>query len=608
MAQRRAVPRPTVPPVSEPVPLGDDMPPLVVVMASAQDMASGEDVPSAQGMASGEGMPLVQGSARTSQGLPQVTVVGLGPGDPGLVTAETLAVIQSTPVRWLRTTRHPSAHLVAEAASFDWLYEEAGDLEEVYTGIVEALVTSAGSAPGHRIVYAVPGSPMVAERTVELLRDDPRVTTTVLAAVSFVDLAFQRLGIDPLAAGARIIDGHRFATESAGYHGPALVGQCDSLAVLSEIKLAIGSVLDLAGARASTSGASASTSGAANTSGAASTPGAGASTSGLGPSGEQPAQAGSQPEQAGERHGPEVVVLQRLGLPDERVFSLPWEELDRSAQPDHLTTVWVPALALPFAPEMSRLDQLVRDLRAKCPWDRQQTHQSLTRYLLEESYEVLDAIDQLEVEGYEHLEEELGDVLFQVFFHSALAAEEGQFTVADVARTVHDKLVARHPHVFGDVQVRSADDVLRNWEQIKRKEKGRSGLMDGIPANLPALLYAHKVQRKAASVGFDWDNAAGALDKVAEELAELGELIPQGSGGEVDRVREELGDLLFAVVNVARHVHVDPEAALREATMKFRRRFSAVEALAAERGKELAGSNLADLDDLWEEVKAAEAS
>lgn len=246
-----------------------------------------------------------------------------------------------------------------------------------------------------------------------------------------------------------------------------------------------------------------------------------------------------------------------------------------------------------------------------------QTHQSLTRYLLEESYEALEAIEELGPDGagYEHLEEELGDVLFQVVFHAVLAAEEGQFELADVARHVHDKLISRHPHVFGDVEANTAEEVNRNWEQIKRREKGRTSIMDDVPRDLPALLYAHKIQRKAASAGFDWEGAEGALPKIGEELSELAEAVvadtssaPEDTVSPRDEgaVRDELGDLLFAVVNVARHLKVDPEAALREATAKFRRRFMAVEALAAERGSEVSDLDLAQLDLLWEEVKAAE--
>jgi tetrapyrrole methylase family protein / MazG family protein len=453
-----------------------------------------------------------------------VRVVGLGPGRPGLVTAEALEALRGARCCWLRTARHPSASLAQGARSFDDLYESAVTLEEVYSNIVEALVGSATSLG--ECVYAVPGSPSVAERTVELLHGDGRVRVEVMAGVSFADLAFARLRIDPVAAGATLVDGQRFTLEAAGRGGPLLVGQCDSLQVLSEVKLGIAAVLEDRGD--------------------------------AGPEGVDAKVA--------------VTVLQRLGLPDEAVFAVPWDELDRAVHPDHLTSLWVPELGAPFASEMVRLEQLGRTLRLRCPWDRQQTHDSLTRYLLEEAYETLEAIEELGPDGagYEHLEEELGDVLFQVVFHSVLAAEQGQFALGDVARRVHAKLVGRHPHVFGGVSASTPEDVARNWEQIKRSERGDelSGLMDGLPRNLPALLYAYKLQGRAASVGFDWEQAGGALAKVGEELAELEEAVANGrdafaADGGVHGLgspeREELGDLLFAVVNVARKLKVDPE-------------------------------------------------
>ena len=201
-------------------------------------------------------------------------------------------------------------------------------------------------------------------------------------------------------------------------------------------------------------------------------------------------------------------MLQRLGLPDESVRTVAWDDLDRAVVPDHLTSLWIPELAEPVAGEVARFYELVRTLRAECPWDREQTHASLTRHLLEETYEVLEAIDHVDEEagtGFEDLEEELGDLLFQVVFHSVLAAEEGQFTLADVARGIHDKLYARHPHVF-DPQPGVTDTAYLTveWERRKVAEKGRDSVMDGIPAALPALAYAAKVQKKAESQGVDW--------------------------------------------------------------------------------------------------------
>ena len=215
-----------------------------------------------------------------------------------------------------------------------------------------------------------------------------------------------------------------------------------------------------------------------------------------------------------------VVVLQRLGLPDERVFEVAWADLDRAVVPDHLTSLYVASLGAPIAQEVARFADLAVELRRRCPWDREQTHQSLRSHLLEETYEVLEALDAVDPDspsGYEELEEELGDLLYQIVFHSVLAAEAGQFTLADVAQGIHDKLKSRHPHVFGppdsdQTAPGDAGEVLVNWEAIKREQKGRASVMDGIPPGLPALLFADKVMHKARSVGLvpDVDTATVA--------------------------------------------------------------------------------------------------
>ncbi len=446
----------------------------------------------------------------------RVVVVGLGPGDPALVSVAAMEAVAAAAHRFVRTTRHPSARLVQPATSFDGLYESAESIEDVYRGIVDTLAGEAGRLG--EVLYAVPGSPFVAERTVELLRADDRVEVRTVPSVSFLDLAWDRLRVDPVDAGVRLVDGHSFAAASAGQPGPFLVGQCDTRMVLSDLKLAV-------------------------------------------------------------EDGPDVVVLQRLGLPDEAVYEVAWADLDREVEPDHLTSVWVPRLAAPVAAELTRFAELVRTLRAECPWDRAQTHQSLTRHLIEETYEVLDAIAGLDGEdGYGALEEELGDLLFQVAFHATLAAEAGQFDLADVARGIHDKLVERHPHVFGP-----PGHPVPNWEEQKKAEKGRASVMEGVPGNLPSLLYAFKVQSKAASVGFDWKNADEAWPKVAEELDELRVALREGPA-DAPAVNEELGDVLFSVVNIARHLGIDPESSLRAAAGKFRARFAALERLASSRG------------------------
>jgi tetrapyrrole methylase family protein/MazG family protein len=483
--------------------------------------------------------------------LPRITVVGLGPGDSRFVTAQTLDVLSNAPARFIRTTRHPSASLAGDATSFDDVYDAEDTFGDVYATIVDRLVAAA-TEHGH-VVYAVPGSPLVLERTVRLLRSDPRVQCEVLPAISFLDLAYDRLDIDPIEARIRLIDGHDFALASAGDSGPMLVAHTHANWVLSDIKLAVESA------------------------------------------------AGDEP----------VVILQGLGTDGEQVVHTTWAELDRTIQADHLTCIYIPHLATPVGAELVRFHQLARVLREQCPWDRDQTHRSLVRYLLEETYEVVDAIEALDPDNPatdEDLIEELGDLLYQVEFHATIAEQEGRFTMADVARGVHDKLVRRHPHVFGDVVVDGADQVVHNWDAIKRAEKQRTSVFDGVAMSQPSLGYAFGIQRKAAKVGFDWPDIDGAIPKIAEETAEVLDAIAQG---DEHAVADEIGDLLFAVVNVARHAGVEPEAALRAATQKFRRRFEAVEQLASRRGLDLHAvsgqpDGLATLDALWDQVKSEE--
>jgi tetrapyrrole methylase family protein/MazG family protein len=274
----------------------------------------------------------------------------------------------------------------------------------------------------------------------------------------------------------RVVDGHRFAVDAAGERGPLLVCQCDTPEALSDIKLSVD---------------------------------------------EAP------PEP--------VVVLQRLGLPDESIRTVEWFDLDRDVAPDHLTSLFVPRLAAPVAGEVQRFVELVRVLREQCPWDREQTHESLVPYLVEEAYEVVDAIGS---GSPDHLEEELGDLLFQVVFHATIAAQEGWFTLADVARGVHDKLEARHPHVFGDVQVDGVEELRVVWEQQKVAEKGRASVMDGIPASLPPLLRMDKVVRKAGSVDVALGPAEAAeLDRRAAELRDAEAALGAALDALVARVR-----------------------------------------------------------------------
>jgi tetrapyrrole methylase family protein / MazG family protein len=483
----------------------------------------------------------------------RVTIVGLGPAGDEFVTQQTVDAIAMHPHRFIRTTRHPSAALVGAATSFDDIYEAAETFADVYAEITERLVTAA--AEHGEILYAVPGSPLVLEQSVRHLLDDPRVICTVLPAMSFLDIAFARLGIDPVDAGVRLIDGHDFASAAAGDHGPMFVAHTHANWVLSDIKLAVE-----------------------------------------GATGDEP-----------------VVILQRLGTPDELITNTTWAELDRTVEADHLTCIYIPHFGAPVGGSLVRFHQLSRTLREQCPWDREQTHQSLIKYLLEETYEVVDALQALDPDQPDTdaaLIEELGDLMYQIEFHATIAEQDGRFTMADVVEGIHDKLVRRHPHVFGTVTADDADTVVANWDAIKHAEKGRTSVFDGVATSQPSLSYAYHVQRKAAKVGFDWPDVDGAFPKIAEEVEELKEALNEALNGADDgdrqRIDDELGDLLFAVVNVARHLDVEPEAALRQATHKFRRRFEAVERLAAARGIAINGTTLATLDALWDEVKQGE--
>jgi tetrapyrrole methylase family protein/MazG family protein len=439
-----------------------------------------------------------------------VVVVGLGPGEPDLLTVAAAEAIARHPARYLRTRVHPGAAAMAGAESFDDIYDTATRIEDVYDSMASSLATAAQRHG--TVVFGVPGSPLVAERSVQLLlaRDD--VDVDIVDGLSFAELAWSRLGVDPVMTGARLIDGHRFVDQAAGSRGALLVAQCDRAEVLEEVKLALGEVVD---------------------------------------------RPGGDP-------GVEVVVLRALGTPEEDVVTVAWDVLDR-VEPDHLTTVWVPPLAVPLAgaagTEVDRLGELMGILRSTCPWDRRQTHGSLRPHLLEEAYEVLEVLDtvasaeagggEVTPDVWDALAEELGDLLFQVVFHSALAAEAGRFDLADVAAGIHDKLHVRHPHVFGDAEVEDVDALRQAWESAKVAEKGRSSVFDGIPAGLPALAQAAKVMRKAQSL----PGAPG--------LAPAGQAVdPDGLDGEL------VGELLLGVVVAAGAVGVDPEAALREAVAR----------------------------------------
>jgi tetrapyrrole methylase family protein / MazG family protein len=483
----------------------------------------------------------------------RVVVVGLGPAGGDLVLPAARREIERVAVRFVRTKRHPAvADLMAEGIafrSFDDLYEQAVNIDEVYQGIVTALVEVARSA--QEVVYAVPGNPVLAERSVALLHERAEAGTIELALVpglSFAELGWSRVGVDPMH-GARVVDGRTLTTADLAPGAPVLIAQVDNLAVLSDVKLTLLEVL-----------------------------------------------APDAP----------VTVLERLGLPAERVETMELADLDRGAPPTHLTSLFVDLPRSGAVVELARLLELARRLRAPggCPWDAEQTHHSLTRYLLEEAYEAVEAVEALpprapeggvDEKSYAALEDELGDLLYQVIFHAVLAEEAGAFGVGDVARGIHDKLVHRHPHVFGDTEADTAAAVMRNWEQIKKAEQGRTSLVDGVGPGLPSLLYAHKLYRKAASVGLDLGDAAATTARLRDAADRLADT-------DTDQIESFLGEVLAATVAVARAHGVDAESALRGWAARFREQFVAMERLATDRHIDLAEADPGTVAALWRDA------
>jgi tetrapyrrole methylase family protein/MazG family protein len=477
-----------------------------------------------------------------------ITIVGLGPGPLALITLETLEKLQTADVLLLRTARHPAvAGLTARGIAYqqyDCLYDALPTFDAVYQAIAADVIERARQ--GLRVVYAVPGSPLVAEKTVPLIREQAAaagITATILPAMSFLDVLYARLGIDP-QNGLTIMDAVEVA-RLPNLDTALIVTQLYNRQVASDAKLSLMELL---------------------------------------------------PDDY------EVLLCLRLGLDTESVRRLPLYELDRQQDIDHLTTLYVPPYQRQV--EAFTLDPLI-DVMSRlrspggCVWDIEQTHESLRRYIVEEVYEVLEAID--EADG-DKLCEELGDLLLQIIFHARMAEETGVFSMQDVVHTVTEKMVRRHPHVFGEISVRDAAEVVVNWDKIKQQEKAseRTSVLDGIPKGLPSLMYAYKLQAKAAKVGFDWTEIGPVWEKVGEELAELREAL---ESQDMNLAEAELGDVLFSVINLARKYNIDGEIALSRTNRKFARRFGYIEDQIKAKGLKWRECSLPDLDKLWKEAK-----
>lgn len=479
-----------------------------------------------------------------------IEILGLGAGDLEQLPFGVYKKLKSAKHVYLRTKEHPVVdELVQEGlnyTSFDSIYEKHDQFEEVYQEIVQTLLQKAN---GEQVTYAVPGHPLVAERTVQLLlehgpKDD--IDIIIGGGQSFVDALFQSLKIDPVD-GFQLLDGTSLHSSQLQIDQHMFISQVYDQFVASNIKLTLMERL---------------------------------------------------PDDY------EVVIVSAAGSSNERLERVPLYELDRKVTLDNLTSVYVPPVQDEqiLLKNFSKLREIIAVLRGPngCPWDKEQTHESLKKYLIEETYEVIEAIESGDID---HLVEELGDVLLQVMLHAQIGEDEGYFAIEDVIEALSTKMIRRHPHVFGNRVVEDSEEVLRNWQEIKKQEKGETetSLLDGISMSMPNLLRAYEIQKKAAKVGFDWQEITPALEKVKEELEEFENEIKTAS---LVNAKKEFGDILFAFVNVARFLKIHPEEALFETNEKFIRRFRYIEEKVKNSEKPIEDHSLEELDRFWDEAKS----
>ncbi|MBM7663429.1 tetrapyrrole methylase family protein/MazG family protein [Bacillus mesophilus] len=485
--------------------------------------------------------------------IPTIYVLGLGAGELGQLTVQMYKRIQECPNLYVRTKDHPVVTELEQEGKrivgFDDIYEKHDQFHLVYEEIVEILCKKSHTED---VFYAVPGHPLVAEKTVELLlaKRAQGYQVVIEGGSSFLDPLFTALEIDPIQ-GFQLVDGTSFKAEELELKQHMIICQVYDQFVASEVKLGLMNRL---------------------------------------------------PDEY------EVVVVTAAGTSKQEVKKVPLYELDHGMNISNLTTVYVPPVqeeSLLYQ-EFQSLKDVIAALRGPggCPWDQEQTHQSLKPFIIEEAYEVLEAIDE---EDDDHLIEELGDVLLQVMLHAQIGEDEGWFTIQDVIRSVTEKMIRRHPHVFGEQKAEHSSEVVKLWDEIKKKETkntNQESILSGIPQSLPGLLLANAIQKKAAKVGFDWKEASPIWEKLYEEIEEFKAELDLNSSKE--KASKELGDILFAIVNVARFYQIDPEIAIMQTNNKFKNRFQYMERQADEKGIKLDTLSLEELDILWEEAKQKE--
>ena len=481
---------------------------------------------------------------------PTITVVSLGPGDPKLLTLQTADALRKARCLILRTAHHRTAEWLQEEgiafSDFDALYDEFADFDTLHIEMARRLWAAAEEKA---VTFAVIDAQ--SDGAVRALRASSPADgkVIILPGVTMADSCLALLPENSVHSGkVRILPAMEALEAAPDPAIPLLITEVFDRMLACDLKLRLS---DLYGDEA------------------------------------------------------EVVFFPTSAKINRKPLTLPMMEIDRQRTYDHTVCLYVPAMGLHQRERYCFNDLLgvMHTLRQQCPWDGEQTHESLRKYLIEEAYEAVGAIDE---DDMDHLADELGDVLLQIAFHSDIAQEVGEFTISDVTTAIVRKLIYRHAHIFGNVHCDTADEVSQSWEQLKKVEKGlttQASVLADVSQGLPALMRAAKVQKKAANVGFDWDNAIDALPKIHEETDEV--LAELEAGRDPS---EELGDLLFSCVNVARLAGLEPELLLKSATEKFIRRFTAMESLIISDEKSLEGLTLAEMDVYWNRVKRAQQS
>ena len=482
----------------------------------------------------------------------QLTVIGLGAADFDQLQMGVYKQLKQAKKLYVRTEDHPVLHDLKEEgvvfSSFDYVYEKHDTFAPVYKEIATLLIQAAKEEP---VMYAVPGHPLVAEQTVQHLieaANEGQVYLKIEGGQSFLDPIFGALKIDPIE-GFQLLDGTSMSMHDINMRQHILIAQVYDAFSASEVKLTLMEKY---------------------------------------------------------RDDYPVTIVTAAGSAQEKLTTVPLYELDHVAELNNLTTVYVPPVTSDEEAlrDWTTFRKIIATLRGPngCPWDQKQTHESLKKYLLEEAHEFLAAVDA--GDDYAMIEE-LGDVLLQVFLHAQIGEDNGYFNLEEVLASISEKMIRRHPHVFGDVSVEDADEVVANWEDIKRAEKGQAEerLLDGEYRAESSLQTAYNYQKKAAKVGFDWPDVEDAWAKFIEEMKEFQHEMTEGSSA--TRL-DEFGDVLFTLVNVARFYKISPEEAMLHANEKFARRFGYIEQQVKASGKDFATFTLEELDSFWNEAKRIE--